>query len=881
MATTDIGELLVRLSADLKNLEGGLKKARNELSGFQGYAQRFASSLKKTLAFAGVAVGLWEIAGALKSFVKDAAMTGARTETLRVAMEQVGKNAGLSAQSLDYFVDQLKQAGITSQEAMVAITKFLTTGLPLDKVRELATRARDIAVIAGIDTSEAFSRLIHGIISGQTEVLRTLMVPITTLESAWKRYAAEIGKTAGEITGAERSIANLNEVLRLTTGFAGAAAAADATVGKQMASMKRYAQEAKNALWALFQPAMLAAVQAMSQGWKDLEKWAKANQEALAEYGRALGEFIVLMAKGIRTVIRFSGEIKSLIKLMLELWAASKAAAGIMAIAAALSKASAQGRVLMGVLLALKNLIGSPWKLVVTISLVGVYEGIKKIDRMVKERPSIGDSMLLGEAWGLLTEKQRAELEKKNAEIAALRKVEAEKVKKETKPPAKSPEEVARQAMEEAYKAYQETLKSAMGDLGPGKAAEGKGAAKKTSEDILRYLTDYLEAKRRLELQEAEDSYQTFKAVQEKKRSELELWLNEGKITGQEYYAALRAMAEEEAAAAIRLSEAKIAKEKEAYEWARKEIEEKAKKGKISPEAQELALKKLAVEHTLRLKELEGEALQEKISLEREHIDLLRQEYDNRQRIADLMASGREEAALGANAEKEAEINRLIQERVWLKEELIRLGGTPEQVAEFDRITRELEINKRFGDQIRAYTSLISDFFGDMIDAILDGEKNLRKSLNQFFKSLFERALEPAMEQLTQWLTNFFKQMFGNLGGVIMNSLMAVIGLVGMLLTGGGGSTWTPAGVRSPVTGHEAVRGIIAGETSIPIAKVSESLKEAVSPHLSVLRQIEANTRAGGGGSLQLKINIEGLREAVREAMEAYFREYLVMGAGA
>ena len=49
MATTDIGELLVRLSADLKNLEGGLKKARNDLSGFQGYAQSFASSLKKTL----------------------------------------------------------------------------------------------------------------------------------------------------------------------------------------------------------------------------------------------------------------------------------------------------------------------------------------------------------------------------------------------------------------------------------------------------------------------------------------------------------------------------------------------------------------------------------------------------------------------------------------------------------------------------------------------------------------------------------------------------------------------------------------------------------------------------------------------------------------
>jgi hypothetical protein len=888
MATTDLGELLVRLSADLKNLEGGLKKARNELSGFQGYAQGFASSLKKTLALAGVAVGLYQIAGAVKSFAKDAAMTGARTETLRVAMEQVGKNAGLSAQSLNYFVSELKAAGITSQEAMTAVTKFLTSGLSLDRVRELATRARDIAVVAGTDTSEAFSRLLTGILTGQSQVLRSLLVPISSLEAAWKNYAAQLGKTKDELTQVERAQATLNEVLRVTTGFAGAAAAADETVGKQLGSMKRYAEEAKNALWALFQPAMLAGIQAMSQAWKDLEKWALANQDALAAYGQAMGEFIVRMAQGIRTVIQFSGEIKSLLKLLLELWVASKVAGGIAAIAAALSKASAQGRILMGVLLALKNLIGSPWKLVITISLVGVYEGIKKIDQMVKETPALGASMLLGEAEGLLSAKQRAELDKTNAEIAAQRQAAAEKGKK-AEAPAKSPEEVARQAIEEAAKAQEKALKEAMAGLGEGVAKAGKGgggaggAGARASEDILRYLTDYLEAKRQLELQEAEDSYQTFQAAQEKKRAELKLWLAEGKVTGQEYYAALKAMAEDEAAAAIQLIEGKIAKEKEAYEWAQKEVADKAKKGEISPEAQDLALKKLAVEHTQRLKELEGEALREKIGLQREHLDLLRQEYDNRQRIADLMASGREEAALGPIAEKEAEINRLLRERYRLKEELIRLGASESQVAEFDRVTSELEINKRFGDQIRAYTDLVSGFFGGLVDAIMDGERDLRKSLNQFFKSLFKQALEPAMKQMMQWLTDFFKGMFNSIGGAVMNGIMAIVGLVGMLLTGGGGkSTWSPAGVQSGVSGHEAVRGIVAGETSIPIAKVHESLREAVAPHLSVLRQIEANTRGGpGGGEMQMSVRVEGVEEAIRESLETYFREYLVLGAGA
>ena len=129
------------------------------------------------------------------------------------------------------------------------------------------------------------------------------------------------------------------------------------------------------------------------------------------------------------------------------------------------------------------------------------------------------------------------------------------------------------------------------------------------------------------------------------------------------------------------------------------------------------------------------------------------------------------------------------------------------------------------------------------------GEKDLRQTLNKFFKSLFKQALEPAMKQMMQWLTDFFKQMFGGLGETILNSLMGVIALIGMFLTsGGGGSSWTPYGVQSSVTGHEAVRGIIAGETSIPVAQVSESLAEAVAPHLSVLRQIEFNTRNSGGG---------------------------------
>ncbi|MBW1992663.1 MAG: hypothetical protein JRI59_11265 [Deltaproteobacteria bacterium] len=416
----------------------------------------------------------------------------------------------------------------------------------------------------------------------------------------------------------------------------------------------------------------------------------------------------------------------------------------------------------------------------------------------------------------------------------------------------------------------------------PTSPEEKKGAVKKAAEDLLKYLTDYLEAKRKLELKAAEESYQIFRAEQDRKKAELELALAEGRITGQEYYQTLYEMAQAEADASLKLIDEKIAKEKEAYEWARKEIEEKAKAGKISPEAQELALKKLAVEHAMRLKELEGEALREKIDLQKEHLKLSRDEYENRERIADILTSARAEAALGPIAEKEAEIARLLEEQRKNREELVRLGATQAQVAEYSLLARQREFMARFGEQITGYADIVASGFSDILDSLTEGGRDLVSTLRNLFKNLFNQALKPGMDQLKQLLITGFTKLFGEVGSSVANALMGLIGLIGMLLTGGGGTaTWSPAGVEKGVTAHEAVRGIIAGETSIPIAQVSESLSEAMAPHLQVLRQIEANTRGGLGGNINVRVLVEGVKEAVREAIETYFREYLVMGAEA
>ena len=288
----DLGELLVKLGADIGELKSGLNAARSELSSFKEQATSFGETVKKALAFAGVAVGIWEIAGALKEFATSAAMTGARTESLGIAMNKVGENAGLSAASLNYYVNQLKKAGITTQESMSAIVTAMVSGIDLTQLQALATRARDVAVLAGKNTSETLQTIMHALVSRQMEVIRNLNVPMANYEDAVKKISRSLNIDKDQIDSVTLANALLKEFMESSKGAAGAAEAADKSVDKQMKSLARYAEEAKNSLWAFFEPIMQAGVQALASYWKEMEKWAKDNEAALRNLGTTIGEVL-------------------------------------------------------------------------------------------------------------------------------------------------------------------------------------------------------------------------------------------------------------------------------------------------------------------------------------------------------------------------------------------------------------------------------------------------------------------------------------------------------------------------------------------------------------------------------------------------------------
>jgi hypothetical protein len=291
--------------------------------------------------------------------LSDVINIGMKLETMNVVMTQIGKNVGVSAQALKYFTEEVKSTGVTTTEAMSAISKAMVLGLNLNQMKEFATRVRDVAVGARdaegrlLNTSQTLMRVMHGIESGQVEILRTMGVSVRGMDEVYKEYAVSIGKTRDQLNTAHKSQAMLNEFMRASVPLAGSAAAADETVGKQLASMARYSETAKEALWDLFKPGMEAGVMGITNAFKELKVWADANHTSLGALGLQVGTFVGrTISAGIETA-KWAASNLELLRTLAEFYIISKAIAWVQGLYTAMVAAGTASTVFRGVIMGL------------------------------------------------------------------------------------------------------------------------------------------------------------------------------------------------------------------------------------------------------------------------------------------------------------------------------------------------------------------------------------------------------------------------------------------------------------------------------------------------------------------------------------------------
>jgi hypothetical protein len=201
------------------------------------------------------AFAAWKVA----DFVKDTAMMAARFETMGIVMKIAANNAGYTREEAEKYSKALQAQGISMMQSRDAIVQLATANIDLAKAQDLGRAAQDLAVVAGINSSEAMERMIHGIKAGEVEILRTLGMNVSW-EASYKRTAAQLGTTSDKLTEQQKVMSRTNEVIREGIKYQGIYEEAMGTAGKAMTSLTRYWDNLKIKMGEAFLPALSAAV---------------------------------------------------------------------------------------------------------------------------------------------------------------------------------------------------------------------------------------------------------------------------------------------------------------------------------------------------------------------------------------------------------------------------------------------------------------------------------------------------------------------------------------------------------------------------------------------------------------------------------------------
>jgi hypothetical protein len=250
-------ELNILIKAeDLASKE--ISNLNNKLGGLSKSFEDTAADFRKAGAvITGVGVGL----GAL---LRTTGLTAARTETMGVAMEAVARATGTSMDMILQQEEALKKQGITTQEARNTLTKFMQSQLDVADASKVARIAQDLAVIAGENSSQTTARLTQAIASMNPELLRQVGI-VKNMNDVFSDYGDKIGKNASDLTTLEKKQAMVNLIFEEGEKVAGTYEMAMGTVGKQLGSLDRHIEEAKNSFGQAFLPIMAVAIEKLTE----------------------------------------------------------------------------------------------------------------------------------------------------------------------------------------------------------------------------------------------------------------------------------------------------------------------------------------------------------------------------------------------------------------------------------------------------------------------------------------------------------------------------------------------------------------------------------------------------------------------------------------
>lgn len=279
--------------------------ASRVLKGFQGQLGALGKSVSNVGADFRNLGKIALIAGAgLAALAVKAGMSAARIEELGFALHAIAKANDISTEAANESVKSLRGMNIAHAKAIQITSLFIQSQLELTDATKLANAAKDLAVIAGLDSSEATETLTRAIVMQRPMLLKQFGI-VKGLDQIYKDYSETTGAVASELTELEKRQAFLNAILGAGEKVMGTYDAAMGSVSKRFRSLTgRIIPDFVAQIGKAFDPALKVVIDDITSSIKEMSKWMGENESTINSWGKTFENAATKVLKSIKFIIR-------------------------------------------------------------------------------------------------------------------------------------------------------------------------------------------------------------------------------------------------------------------------------------------------------------------------------------------------------------------------------------------------------------------------------------------------------------------------------------------------------------------------------------------------------------------------------------------------
>ena len=234
---TNIGTLVIDLTAKTEALEKGLETAKKKLQEIEQNNKQLENSNKSLDAsFVAMSASIILVLTNINSAIKDCVNEYNSYTQAMSGLQNISNYTGQDINKLTEIMQKFTKYGLTQSDIATAIKNFTLMGYTVEETEQMIMALTESAISnrqACYSVSEAVRMASEGYKNGISTLSDAAGVTenLSVMES---KYAESIGKTASQLTEAEKNQAYLNRTMEAAAPFAGATAQyMESLAGKQ------------------------------------------------------------------------------------------------------------------------------------------------------------------------------------------------------------------------------------------------------------------------------------------------------------------------------------------------------------------------------------------------------------------------------------------------------------------------------------------------------------------------------------------------------------------------------------------------------------------------------------------------------------------------